>query len=162
MLTYKIRREPYVDQSGFTSGEQYEGEAVAPQPGSARRYVRLHRVDAAGQRRSLTVDANWVKEVPLASASDGQVHVGALAANLPRDVVQKLWKIASDPPDECSEHLNDVHMLFQNHFPDFSILMDHTLELIARFTRVDGVVTEVRGSTFGAAYAHAARVVVGL
>jgi hypothetical protein len=162
MATYKIGRDPYVDQSGFRSGEKYEGEAVAPQPGSLRRYVRLHRLDATGERRSLTVDANWVKAVPRSAAPEPDARVGALTANLPRDVVQKLWEIASDPPDECSEHLNDAHMLFQDHFPDFSILMDHRLELVARFTPVDGVAKEVRASSFGAAYAHAARVVVGL
>ena len=162
IVTYKIGRDPYVDQSGFRSGEKYEGEAMAPQPGSGRRYVRLHRLDAAGQRRSLTVDANWVKEVPPTASPERHAQVGALAANLPRDVVEKLWEIASDPPDECSEHLNDAHMLFQNHFPDFSILMDHSLELVARFTPMDGVAKEVRASSFGAAYAHAARVVVGL
>ena len=162
MATYKIGRDPYVDQSGFRSGEKYEGEAVAPRPGSVRRYVRLHRLDPAGQRRSLTVDANWVREIPPTAAPELHAQIGALAANLPSDVVQKLWEIASDPPDECSEHLNDAHMLFQDHFPDFSILMDHRLELIARFTPMDGVAKEVRASSFGAAYAHAARVVVGL
>ena len=92
----------------------------------------------------------------LMSHQDLHAQVGALAATLPRDVVQKLWEIASDPPDECAEHLNDVHMLFQAHFADFSILMDHSLELVARFRPIDGVAKEVRASSFGAAYAHAA------